>query len=175
MVRDMYKNIKGCKINYVQYGVESAQEVVLLHGWGQNIEMMNPIGKGLKSKYHITIMDLPGFGQSSEPPKAFTNYDYYECVDQLLTELNVKDPIMVGHSFGGRIAILYTSIKQTKKLVLLSTPFIKRVTEESLKLKTLKKLKKVPGLNKLADVAKKHMGSTDYRNASEVMRGVLVM
>ena len=170
----MYKTIKGCKINYVQYGVESKHEVVLLHGWGQNIEMMNPIGNALKNKYHITVIDLPGFGLSSEPETPLTNYDYFECIDELLNYLNIKNPIMVGHSFGGRISIIYASIKQTDKLVLLSAPFIKRITEESMKLKMLKKLKKVPGLNKLEDVAKKFIGSTDYKNASPMMRKILV-
>lgn len=170
----MYKIIKGCKINYAQYGVESTHELVLLHGWGQNIEMMNPIGNALKNKYHITIIDLPGFGLSSEPEVAFTNYDYFECVDELLTYLKIENPIMIGHSFGGRISILYASIKQTDKLVLLSAPFVKRITEESTKLKILKKLKKVPGLNKFEDVAKKFIGSTDYKNASKRMREILV-
>ena len=45
---------------------------------------------------------------------------------------------------------------------------------DSLKTKTLKALKKVPGLNKLEGFAKKHIGSTDYRNASDVMRQILV-
>ena len=45
---------------------------------------------------------------------------------------------------------------------------------KNLKLKTLKKLKKVPGLNKLENIAKKYIGSTDYKNASEKMRNILV-
>lgn len=170
----MYKNIKGCKINYVQYGVESKNEIVLLHGWGQNIQMMNPIGNGLKNKYHITIIDLPGFGLSPEPEEEFTLYDYFECVDNLLKELKIKNPIMIGHSFGGRISIIYSAIRQTEKLILLSAPFIKRITEESGKLKLLKKLKKVPGLNKLENIAKKFIGSTDYKNATPKMRKILV-
>ena len=170
----MYKNIKGCKINYVQYGVDGGVEVVLLHGWGQNIEMMNPIGNGIKDKYHVTIIDLPGFGASSEPQEAFTLNDYYECVALLLDELKIKNPIMIGHSFGGRVSIIYAAKKKTKKLILLSVPFVKRITEESTKLKLLKKLKKVPGLNKLENIAKKFIGSTDYKNASPIMRKVLV-
>lgn len=170
----MNKVIKDCNINYVQYGNESGREVVLLHGWGQNIQMMEPIGNAIKDKYHVTIIDLPGHGNSSEPKVAFTLHDYYECVDELLKELNVKNPTIVGHSFGGRIGIIYAAENKSEKLVLLSSPFIKRVTKDSAKLKVLKSLKKVPGINKLEGFAKKHMGSTDYRNASEIMRKILV-
>lgn len=170
----MKKHIKDCDINYVQYGNNSKEEIVLLHGWGQNIQMMDPIGQGLKDKYHITIIDMPGHGESTEPKSAFTLYDYYECVDELLESIGVKNPTIVGHSFGGRVGIIYASKKKSKKLVLLSAPFIKRIKKDTLKMKTLKGLKKVPGLNKLENFAKKHIGSTDYRNASEMMRKILV-
>ena len=69
-------NIKDVYINYVEYGNKKGKPVVLLHGWGQNIEMMNPIGKGLEKDYRIIILDLPGFGKSSEPTYGYTIYDY---------------------------------------------------------------------------------------------------
>ena len=99
--------IKDVNVNYVQYGNKKGKNVVLLHGWGQNIKMMDPIGKGLMKDYYITNIDLPGFGSSSEPTYGYTVYDYYEVVDELLTKLNIKKPIMIGHSFGGRISIIY--------------------------------------------------------------------
>ena len=52
----MIKKIKDIDINYVQYG--TGKDVVLLHGWGQNIKMMDPLGKLLKN-CRITILDLP--------------------------------------------------------------------------------------------------------------------
>ena len=61
-----------------------------------------------------------------------------------------------------------------KKLVLFGSPFKKEITKISLKTKMLKSAKKIPGINKLENFAKKHMGSTDYRNASPIMREILV-
>ena len=49
-------NIKDVFVNYIQYGNKNGKDVVLLHGWGQNIEMMNPIGKGLESDYHRAFL-----------------------------------------------------------------------------------------------------------------------
>ena len=167
-------NIKDVNINYVQYGNSKGKDVVLLHGWGQNIEMMNPIGERLKNDYHITILDLPGFGKSSEPTYDWTVYDYYEMLKEFLKELKIKNPILIGHSFGGRISIIYASKEKVDKLVLLASPFRKSVKKDTLKIKILKFLKKVPLLKDLEDYAKTKIGSTDYRNASPVMRKILV-
>ena len=55
------------------------------------------------------IVDLPGFGESNEPDIIWTMYDYAECIHELLKSLKVKNPILVGHSFGGKISLIYAS------------------------------------------------------------------
>lgn len=170
----MIERIMDCDIHYIQYGNKSGRNLVLLHGWGQNIEMMKPVGDMLCDDNYITIIDLPGFGKSSEPLVPFTLYDYYLVIDKLLSKLKINNPIMIGHSFGGRISIIYSALNKTDKLILFSSPFIKRITKDSLKVKILKAIKKIPGLNKLENIAKKFIGSRDYRNASIMMRKILV-
>ncbi len=160
-------------INYIDYGTGN-NTIVLLHGWGQNIEMMKPIGDKLSKENRIVIVDLPGFGQSSEPDTIWTIYDYAECINKLLIELGVDNPILIGHSFGGKISLEYASQYKTQKLVLFGSPFKKMILKLSTKTKILKFLKKVPVLNKLEGFAKKHIGSRDYKNASETMRKILV-
>lgn len=167
-------NIKDTYINYVQYGNENGKDMVLLHGWGQNIEMMDPIGRRMQDDFRITIIDLPGFGKSPEPAEPYTVYDYYEVVSELLKKLKVKNPILIGHSFGGRIAMIYAASKPVTKLVLLGAPFRRSNKKANMKLKLLKIIKKIPVINKLEGYAKKHMGSRDYRNATPVMRRILV-
>lgn len=169
---DMLITIRNININYIQYG--SGKDIVLLHGWGQNIAMMKPLGDKLEKKYRITILDFPGFGDSAEPSVAFTIYDYCEVLEILLKKLKVENPIIMGHSFGGRVGIVYSSRNDVEKLVLFGSPCVKEKTKESMKVKLLKTLKKVPGLNKLEDFAKRHIGSRDYRNASKIMREILV-
>ena len=167
-------NIKDVNINYVEYGNKSGKDVVLLHGWGQNIEMMDSLGKGLQKDYHIVILDLPGFGKSSEPTYGWTIYDYYEMLCEFLDNLKIKNPILVGHSFGGRISIIYSAKRKVEKLVLLSSPFRRSNKKDSFKVKVLKFFKKVPLLKELEDYMKTKIGSTDYRNASPMMRKILV-
>lgn len=165
-------NIRNININYIQYG--SGSDVVLLHGWGQNIAMMKPIGDRLQKNHRITILDFPGFGESEEPKTALTVYDYCEILEELLKKLKVKKPVIMGHSFGGRIAIIYASRNEVEKVVLFGSPCIRKEVKPSLKLRMLKSLKKIPGINKLEGFAKNHMGSRDYKNASEVMKKILV-
>ncbi len=167
-------NIKDTYVNYVQYGNEKGPDVVLLHGWGQNIAMMDPIGGRLQEDFRITILDLPGFGKSPEPPYPFTIYDYYELLDLFLKKINIENPILMGHSFGGRIAILYAAKRSVAKLILFGTPFRRNNKKASFKLKILRFLKKVPIINKFEEYAKKRMGSIDYRNATPIMRKILV-
>ncbi len=166
--------INNIAINYIQYGNKSGKNIVLLHGWGQNTEMMDPVGKRLQEDFYITNIDLPGFGKSEEPPYGYTIYDYYEVVDALLKKLKIETPIIIGHSFGGRIAIIYSAKKTVDKLVLLSTPFKRSEKKKTIKVKILKIMKNIPIVNQLEDYMKTKIGSNDYKSATPIMRKVLV-
>ncbi|CCY27570.1 alpha/beta hydrolase fold protein [Acholeplasma sp. CAG:878] len=165
-------NINGVFVNYTDVG--SGEAVVLLHGWGQNIQMMEPIGNNLVNK-RVIIIDLPGHGKSEEPKEAWTVYDYASCIHTLLTNLKIDEPILIGHSFGGKISLVYASKYKTKKVIGLACPFKKQIVKLGFKTKALKFAKKIPVLNKLEGFAKKHIGSTDYKNASEMMRKIMVL
>ena len=170
----MTKKVNLTDINYIQYGNDKGKDIVLLHGWGQNIEMMKPLGDLLADNYHITIIDLPGFGKSKEPATILDVGDYTEIVHDLLESLKVVKPTLIGHSFGGRISIRYGASYDVEKLVLCGAPCVKTKKELTLKEKILKSVKKLPGMEKLADIAKNYIGSTDYKNASPMMRDILV-
>lgn len=170
----MKLKVKDVNVNYVFYDNDSKINLVYLHGWGQNIEMMEPIAKPFEKKYNVLIIDLPGFGLSDEPKEVWSVYDYAEVVNEIVKKHNIEDPILIGHSFGGKVTLAYATKYETKKIVLLASPYRKSIKKPSMKTKILKSLKKVPVLNKLEGFAKKHIGSTDYRNASEKMRQILV-
>lgn len=165
---------KDTNVNYVFYDNSSKINLIYLHGWGQNINMMMPIAKPFIKKYNVLIIDLPGFGDSEEPSSVWSIYDYADMVHELAKDCKMKNPILIGHSFGGKISLVYASMYDTKKLVLLASPYRKKIGKVSFKTKVLKTMKKVPGLKKVAEASKKYFGSTDYKNASVMMRQVLV-
>ena len=171
LVFNMFKRVKNIKVNYKQYG--EGEDIVLLHGWGQNIAMMDPLGTNLKENHRITIIDLPGFGLSEEPDTIYGVSDYVELLHELFLELKIEKPILIGHSFGGRLSICYASKYPVSKMVLFGSPCVRHVYK-SKKQSFYKALKKVKILNPIVNIMKKHMGSADYKNASPKMRDVLV-
>lgn len=170
----MKKEVRGIKTNYVFNYIEKDTTIVFLHGWGQNIEMMEPLEKYYRKYYNTLILDLPGFGNSSEPDYPWNVYDYVDFLKELFMSLKLNKIIIVGHSFGGRLGLIYSSIYKVEKLVCLASPYCKELTKLPLKTKIYKTLKKVFFLKWIANIMKNYIGSTDYKNASEVMKGILV-
>ncbi len=164
--------IDNIDVNYIQYG--SGKDIILLHGWGQNIQMMQPLGDLLQDRFRITILDLPGFGQSSEPLEVWTISDYSHFLEKFANEVHIKKPIVIGHSFGGRVAIRYSAHNTIEKLVLFGSPCIRVEEKLPLSVKILKTIKKLPGMNEIGEKMKKYIGSRDYKAASPIMRKILV-
>lgn len=172
VVKYMKIKIKNTLVNYIQYG--KGKDIILLHGWGQNIEMMKPIGDNLAENFKITIIDFPGFGESEEPKEAWNISMYAEMLGELVKKLNIKKPIIMGHSFGGRVAIRYSANNPIEKLVLFGSPCIRIQQKQPLKVQILKKIKTLPGMEKIGEYMKKYIGSRDYKAASPMMRQILV-
>ena len=172
LVKLMKIKVKDTLVNYIQYG--EGKDIILLHGWGQNIEMMKPIGDNLAGNIRITIIDFPGFGESEEPSEAWNISDYSNMLELLVKELKIKKPIVMGHSFGGRVAIRYSANNPIEKLVLFGSPCVRLQQKQPLKVRILKKLKTLPGMDKFGEFMKKYIGSRDYKAASPMMRQILV-
>ena len=164
--------INEVNVNYIQYG--EGKDILLLHGWGQNIEMMKPVGDNFSNRCRITILDFPGFGESDEPKEEWTLSDYSDMLEKFIKKVGIVKPIIIGHSFGGRVAIKYSSNHPIEKLILFGSPCVRSQKELSLFVKMLKGIKKLPGMNKLGEYMKKYIGSRDYKAASPIMRQTLV-
>ena len=164
--------IKDLDVNYIQYG--KGKDILLLHGWGQNIEMMRPIGDNFCDKFCITIIDFPGFGESEEPHEIWNIDKYSEMLEEFVKEVGIKKPIVMGHSFGGRVAIRYSARNAIEKLILFGSPCIRVQESLPLTVRILKALKKLPGMNKIGEYMKQFIGSRDYKAASPIMRQTLV-
>ena len=95
-------------------------------------------------------------------------------LEDFIKELKIKKPIVIGHSFGGRLAIRYSARNPIEKLVLFGSPCIRIQEALPLNVRILKSLKKLPGMNKIGEYMKQYIGSRDYKAASPVMRQTLV-
>jgi pimeloyl-ACP methyl ester carboxylesterase len=149
--------------------------VVFLHGWGQNRTMMEPIEKQFEKDFRVINLDLPGFGASDIPLKSWGVYEYTDFLKEFLDTINVENPILVAHSFGARLAIIFASRYPTRKLILTGAAGIKpkRSLGYHVRVRTYKMAKVVfmlPGLNKHQETMRRFFGSSDYRSISGVMR-----
>lgn len=121
----------------------------------------------LSSNFKVYAIDLPGFGQS-EVGVPFSVEEVADLIYSFTLKLAISKPILIGHSYGGRVAIVYASKYPVLKLVLVSAAGIRQ------KLKFSKKLKiKIYKMLKKCHLPVK-MGSTDYQNADNVKRIMLV-
>ena len=153
----------GDRLYYQEYG--KGEPLIFLHGWGQSHETFLPFIKHFND-YRVVLVDLPGFGKSLEP--IYYDLDYYaQELHALVIEKGYEKPIIVGHSFGGRVAIKYASKYDVSKLVLVDSAGIKHHDFRYYCKIYWYKLKKKLGLHPKG-------GSTDYQNASSIMKKVLI-
>ncbi len=177
----MSKNIIINNLNIAYIDEGSGKDVVLLHGWGQNKEMMSYIFDYLKSSFHVYALDFPGFGESEEPKEAWGVKEYEDMFREFIEKNNIEKPILIGHSFGCRVAIRYAADypNDINKMCLTGAAGIKpkRGLDYHLKTKAYKAgkwfLQKTGQEEKLLELQNKS-GSEDYRNATGIMRATLV-
>ena len=169
--------IRNRMVNYVQKGV--GIDILFLHGWGQNIEMMLPVAEHFESDFRVTVLDFQGHGESEEPETAWSVEDYADALYELCVKLNVENPMIVAHSFGCRVAFHFASKHPVRKMVLTGAAGLKpkHGLDWYAKVYTYKlgkKLVKMTGNKELEEKLKRSSGSSDYRNATGVMRETFV-
>ena len=93
------------EINYEILNADEKVDLIVLHGWGSNKELMkksfSPYMKGFR---HIYI-DLPGFGKST-CSMALESADVARIVELFMIHVNAQKDVILGHSFGGKVALL---------------------------------------------------------------------
>ncbi|MDO5724837.1 MAG: alpha/beta hydrolase [Tissierellia bacterium] len=168
-------------INYYE-SLNGKENFIILHGWGAMIQTVMPIINHLKNIGNVYALDLPGFGKSSEPKEVWDSYKYAEIVEKFIAKKKIDNPILIGHSFGGKICAIMASSPQNnvKKLVLIDASGIKpkRKLDYYIKVYTFKLMKKFYTLfnrdKKSLDNFYKKYGSDDYKAADGIMRKILV-
>lgn len=173
--------INDTNVVYTRKGKGSP--MILLHGWGCDHNALTLFERVGVEDHEVFNIDLPGFGKSSEPPTPWTVEDYTRMLEMFVVQLGIRRPIILGHSFGGRIGILYASRNDVAGLVLVDAAGVKprRGLSYYFKVYSFKLYKSLQRLLKgrekaeelIAAKRQKH-GSEDYRNASPLMKKVLV-
>lgn len=182
----MFIKIKELNIHYKVFNKnDSKNNVIILHGWGKDITHYEKICLHLEEKFKVFAIDLPGFGLSSLPFAPWGTKDYAELIADFVRDVQIDSPILIGHSFGGKIVIYLSANKlcDVQKVVLIGSAGIK-ARKNLIKCckiyvyKLIKNIATLPVLNEIfgkrIEMYKRKFGSQDYRNASGIMRNILV-
>lgn len=154
--------------------------IVFLHGWGADMNSFLWLKDVFLEEWSMLFVDFAGFGKTKEPDRPFFVRDYVLEVKELVDKFEVSEIVLIGHSFGGRVAIKYSflfeSFYEKLSLVLVDSAGIlpRRSLFYYLKVKKYKWLKAKAAQNENYIIRLKKYGSSDYKQLSPLMKQTFV-
>ncbi|MDE5655975.1 MAG: alpha/beta hydrolase [Muribaculaceae bacterium] len=170
----------GTRLAYTVSG--EGKPMILMHGWGCNADTLASVEKTAAESHRVYNIDFPGFGQSPEPTQVWGVDDYTRALENFVRLLGIEKPVLLGHSFGGRVGILYSSRNPVDRLVLVDAAGVKprRPLNYYVKVYSFKLMKRLytliygkEGAAKRIEAERARRGSADYQSASPRMRAIL--
>ena len=166
--------------------IGAGEPVLMIHGWGARMELLQPLAAKLNLLgYRCLLADLPGFGDSDEPPRAYSVRDYVAFCLALLDAHGLDSAHYFGHSLGGRIGLMLAADypQRVRGMALSNSAGIKVEPTPAQKLrlalyrgarKSLEAVGASGVKDRLQRMYARRFGSEDYRQASPIMRATLV-
>ncbi len=175
----MQVKIQDWNIDYETIG--QGNPVILLHGWLCDRETMRPIANSLSQNFKVYLVDIVGFGKSDLPAHPLNTNDFGDFLAEFIHKLSIQNPILIGHSNGGRTIInsVGRKIVEPKKIVLIDSAGLvpKRKPKYYIKVGIFKagkaflnRLPDVGAIKKFKEKLMNHVGSSDYRASAPVLR-----
>lgn len=177
---DKFYTYRDIRLHYTDRG--AGQTILLLHGWGCNCTTFGAAQQWLEQHFRVIAVDFAGFGQSEEPREVWGVEEYTRSVEALAKAEGIENPILIGHSFGGRVSIVYSSRNSVRKVILVDAAGVKpkRSMKYYAKVYSFKLLKRIAPVflgkeraQELIDKRRAKSGSSDYNQASPMMRAIL--
>jgi pimeloyl-ACP methyl ester carboxylesterase len=161
-------------------GSEAPPRVLALHGWARTHRDFDSVvsGEG-HDPLPALALDLPGFGASPPPPAAWGAEAYAEVVSRVLDDMG-SPVVVLGHSFGGRVALHLAAQRPeaVRALVLTGAPMLRPLGRRSHVALAYRVTRRLHAMRIVSDAAmeasRQRFGSADYRAAQGIMRDVLV-
>ena len=176
-MREDILNVQGLQVSYRTAGEGPA--ILILHGWGSRSDRWIRVMELLSdNKYSVIIPDLPGFGKSETPKSPWSMEDYYGFVKEFADRLGLKEFYLLGHSFGGGLALFYATKhpEKVKKLFLISAAIKRKKSLRKSIFKMLSRIGKVFSFLPFYSLFKKAfykyvVKKSDYPYQAGVMKG----
>ena len=184
----MKEIIKGTQVHYKMEG-SGKSKVLLLHGWGCDLHMMEPVAEALLQTHQILLVDFPGHGESSRPPEPWGVPEYADCLKELISRLGFVPCSVVAHSFGCRITTWLAAQEPTlfERIVFTGAAGIRPVQTDEAKKRSerykkyrqyCEEIRRIPFIGKAADAMEEKLrqkyGSRDYNALDDEMKKTFV-
>ena len=98
-----YAKLDGARIHYKSYG-KGRDALVLIHGWGGNIDSWRDQIPELAKRNRVMALDLPGHGESDKPEISYSMDLFANAIDAVMRDAKVERAVVMGHSMGTPIA-----------------------------------------------------------------------
>ena len=159
-----------------------SQDIIILHGWNLSGDLFSSLCVLLQKKgFRVFAPDFPGFGKEPPPDRPWHVEDYAKFLAEYIQKKKIKNPILIGHSFGGRVALKFVESNPSgaKKIILTGAPGFSPIPSKKLMIflmisKIGGLLFSLPGLRRKEDEARKFLyklaGAKEFLRAEGVMR-----
>jgi pimeloyl-ACP methyl ester carboxylesterase len=106
--QEKYVTIRGLRLHYLDWGNETRQPMLLVHGLQDCAHNWDIFAASMSGDYHILALDQRGHGDSQWSSKAaYRLKDYVDDITGFVEELKLQNTVYIGHSAGGRNAMVY--------------------------------------------------------------------
>lgn len=106
---DKFLTVNNLKLHYLDWGNTKQQTMILLHGFIAHAHSWDGFASSFCNRYHIIALDQRGHGDSDRAENGnYTAEDFRDDLAAFITALEIVKPVIIGHSMGGRNAIIYT-------------------------------------------------------------------
>lgn len=121
----------GSRVHYESYG-EGKDAVIFIHGWTCDLTFWRAQAP-VYEKHRSLLIDLPGHGQSDKAEVAYTQERFARAVDAVMRDAGVERAVLVGHSMGGAVDLMFVRLfpAKAKALVLVDAFVPQRPADEA--------------------------------------------
>ena len=121
--KSRFISVRGRKLHYLEYG-GAGLAMLCVHGGAANAHWFDFVAAGFTSSYRVFALDLPGHGDSDwSDADSYTGQSYALDVAAAVEQLDLRDFVLMGHSMGGMVSLLYAATKPERlgKLIVLDS------------------------------------------------------
>ena len=119
--------VNGVKLHYLDYGTGGHPPMLCVHGGQAHAHWFDFVAPGFTSDHHVYAHDLRGHGDSAwADPQTYSFETHADDLNAFIEKLDLRDVVLVGHSMGGMISLLYAATHpgRVSKLIIVDSTML---------------------------------------------------